>query len=93
MHMALTNYLAIERLHGFHPMHTRGIVSAKTGRIRCTADVTVFQDREAIGTAVVGLNLHVRDLLNPIIEIAGDQSRSCGVDGCSVLLERFPGQR
>ena len=92
MHMALENYLAIERLHGFNPMRTRGLVSPKTGRIRCAADVTVFQDREAIGTAIVNLNLHVRDLLNPIIEIAGDQSRSCGVDGCSVLLERFPGQ-
>jgi len=91
MHMALENYLAIERLHGFHPTRTHGIVNPRTGRIRCNADVTVFQNREAIGTAPVTLNLHIRDLLNPIIEIAGDQSRSCGVDGCSVLLERFPG--
>jgi predicted Zn-dependent protease len=91
MHMALENYLAIERLHGFHPLRTRGIVNPKTGRIRCVADVTVFKNREAVGTALVSLNLHIRELLNPIIEIAGDQSRSCGVDGCTVLLERFPG--
>jgi|GEM_PF-5591785 len=91
MHMALENYLAIQRLHGFNAMHTKGLVSTKTGRIRCVADVCVYKDREAVGTAEVPLEIHVRDLLAPIIELAGDQSRSCGVDGCSVLLEHLPG--
>jgi predicted Zn-dependent protease len=90
MHMALGNYLSIERLHGFDSFKTKGLVNLGTGRLKAVADIAVYEGAERVGTAHHLLNLHVRDLLTPLIEVAGDQSRSSGVDACSVLLERLP---
>ncbi|MDP2304523.1 MAG: metallopeptidase TldD-related protein [Pseudomonadota bacterium] len=74
----LDSYLLLDRLP---PLDLRA------GRLRGDVPVVIVEKGERIGSARVGFDVSLPDLLNALREVASDQERSCEVDAPTAVFE------